>query len=176
MGLPEKYVQILIPLETQASTLKPDPGRGWTLLSWQKRSPPSLFFFCFFVFCFWQRVAPEAYGSSQARGLEQLPATATATWDLSHICDLHHSSWQPLILNPLSQARDRTRILMDTSWVCYHRAMTGTPKSALFEHLSPSLQILLVGSKNESSCPPGLVPKHLVSGAILFWSLGIPWG
>ena len=26
----------------------------------------------------------------------QLPATgtATATWDRSHVCDLHHSSWQ----------------------------------------------------------------------------------
>ena len=49
----------------------------------------------------------------------QLPAyaTATATQDLSHICDLHHSSWQCQILNPLSQARDRTRILMDPSQV-----------------------------------------------------------
>ena len=31
------------------------------------------------------------------------------------ICDLHHSSWQPRILNPLSEARDRAHILMDTS-------------------------------------------------------------
>ena len=29
-------------------------------------------------------------------------ATATATQDLSQICDLHHSSWQCQILNPLS--------------------------------------------------------------------------
>ena len=28
--------------------------------------------------------------------------TATATWDPSCICDLHHSLWQSLILNPLS--------------------------------------------------------------------------
>ena len=37
----------------------------------------------------------------------QLPAstTATAVPDLSHICDLHHSSWQCWILNPLSKAR-----------------------------------------------------------------------
>ena len=45
--------------------------------------------------------------------------TAAATRDLSCICDLHHSSWQCWILNPLSKARDRTCILMDTSWVCY---------------------------------------------------------
>ena len=50
----------------------------------------------------------------------QLPAytTATATRDLSRICDLHHSSQQRQIHNPLSEARDQTRIHMDTSWVC----------------------------------------------------------
>ena len=49
----------------------------------------------------------------------QLPAytTATATNDLSHICDLHHSLWQHHILNPVREARDRTCILMDTSQV-----------------------------------------------------------
>ena len=45
---------------------------------------------------------------------------ATVMWDLSHVCDLHHSSRQRQILNPLSEARDRTRILMDPSRVCYH--------------------------------------------------------
>ena len=34
--------------------------------------------------------------------------TATATQDLSHIFDLHHSSQQCRILNPLSEARDGT--------------------------------------------------------------------
>ena len=38
----------------------------------------------------------------------------------SLICDLHHSSGQCWILNPLSKVRDQTRILMDTSWVHYH--------------------------------------------------------
>ena len=44
----------------------------------------------------------------------QLPAytTATAMWDPRHICDLHHSSRQCRILNPLSEARDGTRNLM----------------------------------------------------------------
>ena len=51
----------------------------------------------------------------------QLPAYATATekWDLSCICNLHHSSQQSRILNPLSKARDQTHILMDPSQVCY---------------------------------------------------------
>jgi len=33
-------------------------------------------------------------------------ATDTALQNLSHICDLRHSSWQGWILNPLSEARD----------------------------------------------------------------------
>ena len=47
----------------------------------------------------------------------QLPAytTATATPDLNHVCDLHHSSREHWILNPLNEARDRTHVLMDTS-------------------------------------------------------------
>ena len=50
----------------------------------------------------------------------QLPAytTATATQDLSRICDLYHSSQQGWILNPLIKIRDQTHILMDPRWVC----------------------------------------------------------
>jgi len=32
--------------------------------------------------------------------------TAPEMWDLSHTCDLYHSSWQHQVLNPLSKARD----------------------------------------------------------------------
>ena len=53
---------------------------------------------------------------------------ATAARDLSHICDLHHSSQQCCVtLNPLGEARDRTHVLMDTSWVHFHWATMGTP-------------------------------------------------
>ena len=38
--------------------------------------------------------------------------------NLSHICNLHHSSGQRWILNPLSEARDWTPILVDPSKVC----------------------------------------------------------
>ena len=57
----------------------------------------------------------------------QLPdyTTATATWGPSCVCNLHHSSQQCWIINPLSEARDRTCILIDTSWVlnplCHNR-------------------------------------------------------
>ena len=43
--------------------------------------------------------------------------TATAVPDLSHVCNLHHSLQQRWILKPLSEARDRIPVLMDTSWI-----------------------------------------------------------
>ena len=51
----------------------------------------------------------------------QLPAytTATAARDPSCLCKLYLSSWQRQILNPLSEARNQTCVLMHTSWVCY---------------------------------------------------------
>ena len=41
--------------------------------------------------------------------------TATVTRDPSCVCDLHHRLWQCGILNPLSEARDRTHNLMVSS-------------------------------------------------------------
>ena len=60
----------------------------------------------------------------------QLPVytTATATRDLSHVCNLHLSSWQHQIFNPLSKARGQTQILMDTSGICFLCMTTGTPE------------------------------------------------
>ena len=43
--------------------------------------------------------------------LQSLAYTATATRDPSCVFDLHHSSWQCRILNPLNEARDQTRDL-----------------------------------------------------------------
>ena len=54
-------------------------------------------------------------------------ATAIAMPDPSRVCHLRHSSWQCQILNPLSEARDRTHILMDTSWVHYPCATMELP-------------------------------------------------
>ena len=74
--------------------------------------------FCSFVFCFLLFVlvllcmaTPAAYEIPR-RGVKlelQLPtyAKATATGDPSHLCNLHHSSWQCWILNPQSKAKDR---------------------------------------------------------------------
>ena len=59
----------------------------------------------------------------------QLPAhpEATARQDPSRVFKLHHSSQRHRILNPLSEARDRTLILMVPSQIHFLRAMMGTP-------------------------------------------------
>ena len=53
-------------------------------------------------------------------------ATATATPDLRHVCNLHQSSRR--ILNPPSKARDPAHILKD-SWIIFYCATTGTPRT-----------------------------------------------
>ena len=79
---------------------------------------------------------PVVYWSSQP-GVElelQLPDTVTATAKpvLICICNLFHSSWQYQILNPLSETRDWTLILMNTSWFYYCWATAGTPLSTFY--------------------------------------------
>ena len=72
---------------------------------------------------------------------------ATAMQDLSHVCNLHHSSWQRRILNPLSEARDRTCNLMVSSWVHVCCTTTGIPRKKLFclNYCSGCVYVLLVG-------------------------------
>ena len=73
------------------------------------------------------RATSAAYGGSHARELQLLAyTTATATQDPSHVCHLHHSSWQYRILNPLSDARDGTQNLTVPSQIRFHCATTGT--------------------------------------------------
>ena len=57
----------------------------------------------------------------------QLPthATATATWDLSHFCDLRHSLWECRILNPRSEVRVQTHILSAQHQVLSPRSHSG---------------------------------------------------
>lgn len=57
------------------------------------------------------------------------------------MCNFRHSSWQHLILNPLSEDRDRSGILMGTSRVGFCWATTGAPvnKKLLEEKSAVSL-------------------------------------
>ena len=64
----------------------------------------------------------------------QLPAYATVTAmpDPSHVCDLHHSSQQCQILNPLSEVKDGTPNLMVPRWISFRCTMMGTPHGCFF--------------------------------------------
>ena len=84
--------------------------------------PKHEFIYLFLIFVFlephpWYMEIPRLGAESEL----QLPAytAATATCDLSCVCNLHHSPWQCQILNPLREARDQTYILMETSQVHY---------------------------------------------------------
>ena len=74
----------------------------------------SLFFAFFFLFLgphLWHMKYPRLGVDSDA--ILATYTTATATWDLSHICDLHRSSWQYQILNTLM----RPGIEPTSSWI-----------------------------------------------------------
>ena len=56
--------------------------------------------------------------------------TVTAMQDPGYICNLHHSSWQHWIPDPLGEARDWTHILVDTSRVHFCCATVEIPLQA----------------------------------------------
>ena len=85
------------------------------------------FLVCLFCFALLFRATPVAYGGSHAR---------TQQCQMSHTYNLHHSSQQHQILNPLSEARDRTHNLMVLSWICSRCTTMGTPVQHLFTSLS----------------------------------------
>ena len=81
----------------------------------------------------------------QAKGFElelQLLVYATFTLYPSHICDPYHSSWQQQILNPLSEARDQTSILLHNSQLVI---------SEPHQELPYVLKILLSSLNNEET-------------------------
>ena len=103
-----------------------------------QREPDTDFFgfrFCFVLFCFFVgfKAIPLAYGSFQARSQIRAVATATAMLDPSRVCNLHHSSWQCWILNPLSEARDPTLTLMVPSRIHFCSTTTGSLNLLLLE-------------------------------------------
>ena len=101
-------------------------------------------FFLFFFFLIlglhpWHIGVPKLGVQSELK----LPAYTTATAsqsnpDLSQICNLHHSSRQHQILNPLSKARDQTCVLIYASQIRFCLATTRTPKNVISYLILPS--------------------------------------
>ena len=82
---------------------------------------PCFFFFFFFFGPHVQHMeVPKLGVELELLLLPPAYTTATAVPDPSLVCDLHHSSRQHQILNPVSEARDQTRVLMDPRRVHYH--------------------------------------------------------
>ena len=101
------------------------------LTEYQEGISHSFLFFCFLGPHLWHVGVPRLGAESEL----PLPAytTATATPDLSHVCDLQHSSQQHWIPNPLSEAKDLTHILIDTSHTCFCCTTIGTPYLVLID-------------------------------------------
>ena len=92
--------------------------------------------FCFVFALF--RATPVAYGGSKARGLIR-----------TTVVSLYHNSQQHQILNPLSEARDRTRKLMVPSRIHFRCTTTGTS--------------IIIHNVIISSLPVNLVHRHDVN-------------
>jgi len=90
-----------------------------------------LFFFFSFLGLHPRHMKDPRLGVQSERQLSAY-TTATAMRDLSRVCNLHHSSWQHRILNPLNEARDRTCNLMDTSQIHFRCATMGMPATCEF--------------------------------------------
>ena len=83
-----------------------------------------ILFIYFFRVVPWHMDVPRLGGRIRAAAASL--GTASAMPDLSHVCDLHHSSWQCQTPDPLNEARDQTRILMDPSQIHFLCATIGT--------------------------------------------------
>ena len=103
-------------------------GRTWVPVSGLPGTPRLSLFFCFLGPHLQHMEVPRLGTKSEL----QLPdyTKATAMSDLRCICNLHHSSQQCQIPNPLRKARDRTHILMDPSQVFYYCATWKLSKKA----------------------------------------------
>ena len=130
------YLTLTSPcLATFSSSIDPTIpwGLHWAPFSFLYFQPLTTLWFIYFYFIFFVFLGPhlwhmEVPGLGVESELQLLAyTTATATPDLSPICNLHHSSRQHWILNPLSEGRNRTCTLMDTSQLRFRWAMMGTP-------------------------------------------------
>ena len=115
------------------SSKKSGPGRRskWSNNRKGRRDwKPVLFLFLFYFFLASQGQACDTWkfwGEGLNQSCSCRPTPQLQQGQIWATSVLHYSSWQRQILNPLREARDRTRVLMDTSCICYHWATTGTP-------------------------------------------------
>ena len=104
------YIRSSDPVHLRAEIFLPASLFPLPLSSWQ----PLFYSFLVFLGPYLQQMeVPRLWVKSELQLL--VCPTVTATQDLSRVFDLYHSSQQHRILNPLSEAGDRTCVLMDAS-------------------------------------------------------------
>ena len=91
----------------------------------------------------------------------ELPAYTIAMPDLSHVCDLHHSSRQHQILNPPIKARDWTCILMDLV-----RFVSAEPRWELF---TQAFQKAILIDRGHGIGPIALSPSSCIHTVCQPW-------
>ena len=116
------------------------------LLTWFRLYFENLTRTFFFLPFYFFRAAPVPRLRVKSKPQLSAYATATATRDLSWVCDLHHSSWQRWILNPMSKARDQTHMVMGPSL----GSLTAEPGRELLNRTFWKCQN---GSQNAKSLP-----------------------
>ena len=109
------------------------------------------------MFCFFFRATPVGYGSSQDKGL--IGAVTTS------LCRSHRNA---RFFNPPREARDWTRVLLDTSRVCHHWATMGTPTIITFneeenlrQKIKAHVQHHITGSRQVQHPNPGQLASAL---------------
>ena len=104
--------------EISYCSLLPPAGKFLVLQKYKLQREITVLYFYFFI-CL-SRVAPAAYGGSQARG--RIGAVVTSLYHR------HSNTRSELHLRPTpSEARDRTLKLMAPGQICFHCTMTETP-------------------------------------------------
>ena len=126
------------------------------------------------IFFFLFRATPAACGSSWVRG-----------WIQAAAANPHHTSPQSQILSPPSEARDRSWVLMDISWVHFCWATVGAPTWNFELKLIELIKEWVRGFKNSELVPSSLgfdgkkVPDEciLCGGCFLYlcYSHFLPW-
>ena len=108
---PKGYIEIIV--HFVCTNAKYSLYKWWNILRSALYSSLSILSYQFLFeveHCIWNSREPLTY------------TKATAMPDLSCVCDLHHSSQQRQILNPLREVRDQTCVLMGTDQIHFHWA------------------------------------------------------
>ena len=101
--------------------------------------------------------------------------------DPSRVYDLHQSSRQRWILNPLSEARDRTHSLMVPNWIHFHCSTTRAPAPDFISRSPWSLSCSSAGTRPAPATPATSLGRFQAASSLtlalvfILGSVSTPW-